>query len=582
MGKFEIKNSKFYLNDEPFWLMSGAIHYFRTLPEYWEDRLDKLKACGLNTVETYVAWNMHEPREGEFNFEGILDLDRFITLAEEKGLYVIVRPSPYICAEWEFGGFPAWLLKKSDITLRATDEYYFEKLRNYYAKLIPIIAKHQITNGGSVIMVQIENEYGSYGNDLNYMNYLKELMEEFGINVPMFTSDGETNYFLLGSTLPDVYKTVNFFNTDTDYAFRDIKALQPDMPLTVGEFWCGWFDHWGEEHCGRAPEEFRKGFEALLKEKANFNIYMFHGGTNFGFMNGANHSERSYKPDITSYDYDSLLSEQGNLTEKYYIAKELIEKYTGKKSEDIKFENAKTLNYGKIKFTEYADIFTQLDSLGVHHKTNEIRPMEYFGQNYGYILYRTTVPKLGTHELGINKPHDIAYVFINGKFVKRVYRNDEIKRFNCDFTEDENTLDILVENFGRVNYGRFLHDRKGITENVVIGNKLIFGWDVYCFEMESVDKTEFSAVLPDKNNVHGLLRGTFDITECADTFLHTENMKLGQAYVNGFNLGRYWTEAGPQTSLYIPAALLHEGTNEIVLFENEGVTDFEAELTDAY
>lgn len=580
MGNFEIKNGKFYLDNEPFRVMSGAIHYFRTLPEYWSDRLDKLKACGLNTVETYVAWNMHEPREGQFCFDGICDLEKFIELAGEKGLKVIVRPSPYICAEWEFGGFPAWLLKKSDITLRAADEYYLEKVSNFYKELIPRIAKYQITNGGPVIMVQIENEYGSYGNDADYLRFLKDCMEKYGINVPMFTSDGETNYFLFGGTLPEVYKTVNFFTTDTDYAFRDIKAMQPDMPIMVGEFWCGWFDHWGEEHCGRSSEEYKNGLEALLKADANFNIYMFHGGTNFGFMNGANHSERNYKPDTTSYDYDCLLSENGEPTEKYYITKELIEKYTGKKAPGISFEKAESAVYGTVKFTQYADIFSQLDTVGVHHTCKAVHPMEYFGQNYGYILYRTTVPALGEHEVGINDVHDIAYFFVNGKFIKRVYRNDGEKRFKCSFTEKENVIEILVENYGRVNYGRFLHDRKGITENVVIGNKILFDWDVYCFEMDNTEKVVYTDALPEKESVHGFLRGTFTVDECKDTYVNTDNLKLGQVFVNGFNLGRYWTEAGPQHTLYLPAGILKKGENEIVVFENEGVTDFSVSLDD--
>ncbi len=580
MHTFEIKKDGFYLDGKPFRVMSGAIHYFRTLPAYWDDRLEKLKAAGLNTVETYVAWNLHETREGEFCFDGICDIERFIRLAGEKGLQVIVRPSPYICAEWEFGGFPAWLLREGNIALRTADPVYLEKIRAWYRQLIPRLAALQCTRGGPIIMMQIENEYGSYGSDRDYLRFLAQQMRENGVEVPLFTSDGETNYFLYTGTLPEVFKTVNFFCEDMAYAFGDIRRMQPDLPLMVGEFWGGWYDHWGEAHNGRSPEEFRRAFEALIQTGASFNLYMFHGGTNFGFMNGANHTDNKFQPDVTSYDYDCMLTEQGEPTEKYWIVRELCEKYTGKKAPELTLPANPAAAYGKVALTAYGSVFDQLNVMASRHHTMETRPMEYYGQNYGYILYRTTLPCYGEQELRVNNPHDLAYIFINGKYVDRIWRNDTSKMRKVNFDLEENRLDILVENFGRVNYGRFLHDHKGITENVTIGMKLLMDWDVFCMELDDPQHAVLFEALPEKTAVHGFLRGSFSADELHDTFLSTKNLSVGQVFVNGFNLGRYWTEAGPQQTLYVPAPLLRKGENELLIFENEGVRDFSVELID--
>lgn len=580
MSVFEIKKDSFFLDGEPFRIMSGAIHYFRTLPECWDDRLEKLKAAGLNTVETYVAWNMHEKREGEFCFDGICDIEKFIRMAGEKGLKVIVRPSPYICAEWEFGGFPAWLLREPTIALRTSDPVYLDKIRAYYRQLIPRLASLQCTRGGPVIMMQIENEYGSYGSDREYLRFLATQLRENGVDVPLFTSDGETNYFLFTGTLPEEFKTVNFFSENMDEMFRDIRQMQPQLPLMVGEFWGGWYDHWGEAHSGRSAEEFRRAFEALLQTGASFNLYMFHGGTNFGFMNGANHTDTEFQPDVTSYDYDCMLTEQGEPTEKYWIVRELCEKYTGKKAPQLTVPANPAVSYGKVKLTQYGSIFDQLSVMGVRHCSTETRTMEQYGQNYGYILYRTRLPRYGENEISINKPHDLAYVFVNGKYAGRVWRNDESKKLKVNFDRDENLLEILVENFGRVNYGRFLHDRKGISENVTIGIKLIMDWEVFCLEMEEPQKAVLTDTLPEKTDVHGFLQGSFFVDEPRDTFLSTETLSVGQVFINGFNLGRYWTKAGPQQTLYVPAPLLRAGENSILIFENEAVESFCVELID--
>lgn len=584
MSQFDIREDSFYLDGEPFRILSGAMHYFRILPDYWQDRLYKLKACGLNTVETYIPWNFHEPREGAFDFSGRRDFVRFITLAGDLGLKVIVRPSPYICAEWEFGGLPAWLLQYEGIQLRCADPIYLEKIKAYYKQLLVRLVDLQCTRGGPVILMQIENEYGSYGNDSEYLRFLEAQLRENGVGVPLFTSDGETPMHLTGGTLPDVFKTINFSTKDPSDTFRHLLAIQPDKPIMCGEFWMGWFDHWGENHHagGEALENFKSGAEGLLKMGASFNLYMFHGGTTYGYMNGANTAGSFYQPDITSYDYDCGLDEQGNPTEKYFAFRDLVSKYIGI-NQPMELPEATTAKaFGKITLTHRADLFAQLTTVSDRvTRTAAILPMEQFSQNYGFILYRTKVRAVGETEIILREVHDRAHVFVDGKREGIVYRNDDDdETIRYTFVKPETTLDILVENMGRVNFGPKLKDRKGLTEYVAVGGQKQFGWETFNLELEDIDKVCFSASEEVSADGPVFLKGTFFADEPCDTFLRCDNLTKGQVWINGFNLGRYWTPAGPQRTLFIPTALIKQGENELVLFETDRAEELSVELTD--
>jgi len=574
MGVFEISGSSFVYDGRPVRILSGAIHYFRVVPEYWEDRLLKLKACGFNTVETYVAWNIHEPKPGLFNFEGMADIQRFIKIAGDLGLFVIVRPGPYICSEWEFGGLPAWLLAEPDIELRCYNKTYLDYVDRFYDELLPRLKPLLCTHGGPIIAMQIENEYGSYGNDKKYLNYLKEGIIKRGIDVLLFTSDGPADEMLQGGTLPDVFKTVNF-GSRPEEAFAKLKEYQPDKPLMCMEYWNGWFDHWGEAHHTRDGKDVADVLDRMLRMGASVNFYMFHGGTNFGFMNGANY-DNGIMPTVTSYDYDSPLSEAGDITDKYIEVQKVLSKYTNVE-EGLLPEPIPKKAYGKVVLNEQAGLFDSLDSISkpVYRMCPE--PMEKLGQNYGFILYRTRItgPRK-ENKLFIQDIHDRALIYINGE-LKGIMMRDEREPLLIDIPKEGAQLDILVENLGRINYGPYLKDYKGITQGVRLGYQFLFDWTIYTLPLEDLTGLKFRT---DSNiRFPGFFRGTFAVDEPADTFVSMEGWKKGIVFVNGFNLGRYW-EVGPTKTLYLPAPLLRKGDNEIIIFELEGVEDLSVEFVD--
>ncbi|MBP1996846.1 glycoside hydrolase family 35 protein [Paenibacillus eucommiae] len=581
MTNLKISGTHFTMNNNPIQLVSGAIHYFRIVPEYWRDRLVKLKACGFNTVETYVAWNIHEPEEGSFCFEGMADLVRFIETAAEVGLYVIVRPSPYICAEWEFGGLPAWLLRYPDLRLRCLDPLFLTKVDAYYDVLIPKLTPLLSTNGGPVIALQIENEYGSYGNDNLYLEHLRQGMISRGIDVLLFTSDGASDSCLQGGTLPDVFATVNF-GTDPEGSFRKLKEYRPNEPLMCAELWNGGFDHWMKPHSTRDTEEVVEICEQIWGAGASVNFYMFHGGTNFGFYNGANHgagAEAVYEPTVTSYDYDCPISESGEVTPKYHAVRNVLAKFMDIGDCQLP-EPIPTQSYGAIRVTEKVSLMESLGTLSSPVVYPCPEPMEKLGQKYGFILYSTTVsgPRMG-EELHLQEVHDRALVFLDGEFIGTVERWNPAP-LKVDIPVGGAKLDILVENMGRINFGPYLKDYKGITEGVRLGYQYLFGWTIYPLPLDSLNSLKFKPIdKTGKSNEPNFYKATFEVETAADTFIRLDGWTKGNVWINGFHLGRYWNR-GPQKTLYLPAPLLREGTNEIIIFELHSTDDFVIKLED--
>lgn len=580
MKGIEIKD-KFYFDGEPFKLISGAIHYFRIVPQYWADRLEKLRAMGCNTVETYIPWNMHEPKKGEFNFEGMLDIKAFIELAKEIGLYVVLRPSPYICAEWELGGLPAWLLKEDGMRFRCTYEPYQRAVKEYYDVLMPYLKPFMYDNGGPVIMMQVENEYGYYGDDTEYMEWMRDLIRSYDIKVPLFTSDGPfPDAFPLGK-VEGLLQTGNF-GSRAQERFEFMKQYV-DGPLACMEFWLGWFDNWGSDiHHTTSCEENTKDFAYML-DHGNVNIYMFIGGTNFGFMNGSNYYDE-LTPDVTSYDYDAILSEDGQITDKYIAFQKEIEKRFG--LPDMKLsQEIKRKAYGKADRKGYVSLWDSYQTIGKKHECKYPVSMEKLDQSYGYILYHTSLSEIqGIGEVRLFDANDRAKIYVNKKELTTLYDRELLKPYKVDpimYTpEDDTTMDILVENMGRVNFGPLMSkQRKGIDGPVTINTHQHFGYDIYTLPLDNTDLLEFNTEVEEDVNEPGFHKFVINIDEPADTFLNMEGWGKGCVFINGFNIGRFW-EVGPQKTLYIPGPILNKGDNEVIIFETEGKNQNYIELCD--
>lgn len=566
MGTFEIKDT-FYLNGEPFQIISGAIHYFRIVPEYWKDRLEKLKAMGCNTVETYIPWNMHEPQKGHFHFDGMLDIEKFIQTAQDLGLYVILRPSPYICAEWEFGGLPAWLLAEDGMKLRVNYEPFLRHVYEYYDVLLKKIAAYQINFGGPVILMQIENEYGYYANDKDYLQLLKNKMTESGVVVPLVTSDGPFEANLKGGRLTGVLPTGNF-GSKTEERFDELKKFTNGGPLMCTEFWVGWFDHWGNGgHMRGDLEQSVKDLDKML-ELGHVNIYMFEGGTNFGFMNGSNYYDE-LTPDVTSYDYDAVLTEDGQITEKYNRYKEVIQKY--REIPEVHFSTKITRKaYGTLHVQDKVSLFSVINDLSTPVSNSFPQSMEQLGQNYGYILYHSTLhTENRIDKIRLWEANDRANIFINKKPVKILYDRELLEEQDLNIAVEQNSdFDILVENMGRVNFGpRMEHQRKGIAQCVQLDGHMHNHWLQYTLPLDNIEKVDFTKEY--EKGLPGFYRFTLTVNEPADTFLAFDGWGKGCIFVNGFHIGRFW-EIGPQKRLYIPAPLLKNGQNEIIVFETDG------------
>ena len=580
--RLTIEKEGFRLDGAPFRFIAGAIHYFRVPRAYWRDRLRKLRACGFNAVETYVAWNAHQPTEDSFVYDDMLDIEEYLRIAQEEGLYAIVRPGPYICSEWEFGALPWWLLKYDDVALRCMNERYLAAVDRFYDDLMPRLVPLLSTNGGPILMMQVENEYGSYGDDIEYLRYIRDGLIRRGVDVPLFTSDGPTDWMLTGGTLEGCLKTGNF-GSRVEQEFGKLRQRQPEGPLMCCEFWNGWFDHWTEEHHARTPEEAAQILDEMLATGASVNAYMFHGGTNFGFMNGANcpdpeYLTPEYQPTVNSYDDDAPVNEYGGLTKKYFLFRDVIAKYASVPELPEFKDHLKA--YGEVKLTECADLLTAADTLSAPVKMTLPLPMEKLGQGYGFILYRTHIrgPREGL-PLVLAGLHDRAHVFVNGKLHGVQYRNDKQALPRIPVPAEGVDIAVLVENMGRTNYGQNLIDRKGIDGAIRLGQSFVYHWEALTLPLDNLDKVEFGEMKEFAGRPQ-LLRGKFTIEGTPeDTFVRMDGFKKGVIFINGFNLSRYW-EVGPQKTAYLPAPFLKEGENEIVILELDGRTTDTVLLTD--
>ncbi|MEO7922775.1 MAG: beta-galactosidase [Chitinophagaceae bacterium] len=564
---FSFGRDQFLLDGKPFQLISGELHPARIPKEYWRHRVQMAKAMGCNTIAAYVFWNYHEATPGVFDFTTEnRDIAAFIKICQEEKMWVLLRPGPYVCAEWDFGGLPTWLLKIPDIKIRCMDTRYMTAVSGYIKRLSAEIAPLQCNNGGPILMVQIENEYGSYGNDKQYLEELRKLWLNNGITVPFFTADGPTPYMLEAGNIDGAGIGLDSGGSEAD--FEQAKKRNPNVPSFSSETYPGWLTHWGEKYARPDTNGLKKEVEFLLKNKKSFNLYVIHGGTNFGFTAGANaFSPTQYQPDITSYDYDAPINEQGRPTEKYFMLRNLILQYTGNKLPEPPAP-IPAIEIPAIKMKQTSSLWQQL---GVPIRSPQPKPMEMFDQDQGLILYRTSLRGHKGGKLTIWEPHDYALVFLNHHFIDTVFRDGGKWTIDLpapDVIVNEPLLEILVEGMGHINFAQFMIDRKGITDRVTLNGMTLMDWEIFPINMDygfMKNGTAMTAGLSDDKE--GLFFvGEFSLATTGDTYFDLSHYSKGVVYVNGHNLGRYWN-IGPQQRLYCPASWLKKGENEIIVFD---------------
>lgn len=573
MKVFQIKE-QFYLDEKPFKILSGAIHYFRVHPDDWYHSLYNLKALGFNTVETYVPWNLHEPQKGQFNFEGILDLGAFLDLAHSLGLYAIVRPSPYICAEWEWGGLPAWLMKEN-LRVRSSDQVYLKHLDDYYAFLLPKLVKRQLSHGGNILMFQVENEYGSYGEEKAYLRAVTALMKKHGLTAPFFTSDGPWRATLrAGSLIEDDILVTGNFGSKANENFAQMQDFFDEYgkkwPLMCMEFWDGWFNRWGEEVIRRDADELAQAVMEAL-ELGSINLYMFHGGTNFGFMNGCSARGQKDLPQVTSYDYDAILDEAGNPSKKFYALQALMkERYPelDYKEPLVKEASAPLA----VELTDRVGLFSVLDLFS--HRVDAFYPqnMEELNQSTGYILYQTRIEKdkVEAERLRVIDARDRIQVYVDGNLIATQYQEEIGEDISLEMPQSSVKLQILVENMGRVNYGHKLTaptQSKGLGRGVMADLHYIGNWEMFPLPLEDVSSLDFNREW--QEGQPAFYRYQFELGTPSDTYVDMTGFGKGVVFVNNVNIGRFW-EKGPICSLYVPKGYLKKGVNTITVFETEG------------
>jgi beta-galactosidase len=564
-GSFTARDGQFLLNGKPFQIISGEMHYARIPRAYWLDRFRMAKAMGLNAVTTYVFWNLHEPHPGVYDFSGDYDVAEFVREAQQEGLYVILRPGPYVCAEWDFGGFPAWLLKDRSGVVRGRDPQFLEPTERWIHRLGQQLAALQIGNGGPIILVQVENEYGSFGDDHTYMQAIRKMFVDAGFTKSqLYTADGADE--VLAGSLPDLPVGINFGGNEEGAAlteFAKLKKLRPNGPFLNSEFWDGWFDHWGSKHGVTNAATEAANLDWMLRQGYSVSLYMFHGGTSFGWMNGANSDEKNYEPDVTSYDYNAPLDESGRPTPKYFTFRDTIAKATGVTPPPMPAV-APAMKIPGIQLEEAVSLWKVLPA-PVH--SEQVLSMEDLDQAYGYILYRKRLEGPVEGHLVLDELHDYAQIFLDGKVVGALDRRLAQNHLILKVPSGGARLDILVENAGRINFSLALRqERKGITKQVTLADKPLLGWDIYTLPMSDVAKLTFTRSTCDGACFY---RTTFHVDTPADTFLDTSAFSKGAVFLNGQPLGRVWS-IGPQKTLYVPGPWLHPGENEVIVFDLNG------------
>lgn len=560
---FVLGDTAFLLDGRPFQMISGEMHYPRIPQECWRARMKAAKAMGLNTIATYIFWNLHEPRKGEFNFKGNNNIAEFVKIAQEEGLWVVLRPSPYVCAEWEFGGYPYWLQKEDGLVVRSKETKYLNEYRNYIKEVGKQVANLQVNHGGNILMVQIENEYGCYGKDREYLEINHKLFLEAGFDGLLYTCDPPSA--MSSGHLPGLLPAVNGLDKP-DEVKKIVQANHDGKgPYLIAEWYPAWFDWWGEKHHTVPSEQYAPHLDSVLAAGISINMYMFHGGTTRSFMNGANFNDQNpYQPQISSYDYNAPLDEAGNATEKFMQFRKVIMKHlpAGETLPDVP-DKKPTIAIPAVNLKEVVKVF---DILPLPTFNPKPLTFEELNQDYGFVLYRTTITDGKSGWLKIKDLRDYGIVFINGQRVGILDRRLNQDSLHIDLPNGKITLDILVENMGRINFSSYLlKNKKGITEKVELNQKELTGWQMFSLPFENIDTlaikgNTFAA------NAPVLRKGIFNLQNKGDTYLDMQKWGKGCVWVNGHHLGRYW-EIGPQQTLYLPAEWLIKGQNEIVILE---------------
>ena len=563
--RFDAGPERFLLDGRPFRVLSGSMNYFRIVPGQWRARLRWARYMGLNTIETYVPWNLHAPRPGETAFSGPLDVTRFLETAAEEGLHAIVRPGPYVCAELDFGGLPAWLLRPPAPRIRSSDPAYLEHVARWFDELFPRLVDLQCTSGGPVLMMQVENEFGAHGDDPAYLEWLVAAYRERGVDVPLVTCDQDDDAMVRAGGASGLLRTMNF-GSGPESAWATRRRHQADGPLMCMEFWNGWFDHWGEEHHRRPAADAGAVLEEMLAAGASVNFYMFCGGTNFGFSNGANHFER-YQPTITSYDYDAPLSESGAPTKKLETYREIIARH--ETVEDLpRPPEPGTLPERRVRLGHAVALLDAMAALSRPVSATRPLTMEELGQNFGFVCYGFVITDPGDHLLEIPGVRDRAQVLLDGVEHGVLDRESQTTALRLRVTTPRTAVRVLVENLGRVNYGPELADPKGIVGSITLDGVPVTGLTIHPLPLDNVGTLDFGAGRPCTPGMPGpvLCHGAVTVDEPADTFVALDGWTKGVVWVNGFNLGRYW-DRGPQRTLYLPGPLLRPGANDLHLLE---------------